>query len=65
MDKIFQFRKATLKDTKNTEVMSFDQSTKVMSAEAGEPSLADEIKAKRRAEIEEKIEKFKDVKKSK
>lgn len=81
MDKIFQFRKATLKDPKNAEVMSFDKPMSVaelqpVGGKKNEPSLADEklaviekIKAKRRAEIEEKIEKnrnkFKDVKKYK
>ena len=68
MDKIFQFRKATLKDPKNTELMSFDKPTSVAELQPvgdkkNEPSLADErraeeeekIKAQRRAEIEEKI----------
>ena len=81
MDKIFQFRKATLKDPKNTELMSFDKPTSVAELQPvgdkkNEPSLADEkraeeekIKAKRRAEIEEKIKrnrsKSKDVEKVK
>jgi hypothetical protein len=67
MNKIFQFRKATLKDPKNTEVMSFDKSMQPVGDKKGEPSLADQIKRTRRAEIEQRkiknINRFKAEKK--
>jgi hypothetical protein len=56
MDKFFQFTKATLKDTNNTEKMSFNESPKLMSMKEGEPSFDDQIKATRRAQIDAKIQ---------
>ena len=56
MDKFFQFTKATLKDTNNTEKMSFNESPKLMSVREGEPSFDEQIKATRRAQIDAKIQ---------